>query len=233
MTTATHSLDTTSGATTVAEILARNGARTGRVPHRRSRGDEGQFDGTLPAFPPVDNAAAQYRYDQTTVTALLEAPVVETPHEEKSRPGRTGLKIAGLAFAGAVLASGWALAQTPGSEQAAASGPVPGNTPESESPALASAPVGAQVATLGSAAPTGTAEIPATTARQPDQGKFSGTLPTAKKTTEAAAPTSTTVAPPRVSAPNLPAGTYTWPMNPGGYGNWPGFDDHHGHHRNR
>jgi hypothetical protein len=240
VTTATHSLDTTSGATTVAELLARNGARVGRAPHRRSRAasPDGQFDGTLPAFAPVDHTAAQYRYDKTTVAALLEdEPAVELPHAEENRPGRAGLKIAGLAFAGAVLVGGWALANaqapdnTPGGT---ASGPVPSNnTPESVNPLLASAPVGAQVVTLASVAPTGTAEIPAPAVKQPDQGKFSGTLPKTTTKAKAGAPTKTsTPAPPQITAPKLPAGTYTWPVNPYDYTkNWSGAGAHHKPHR--
>ncbi|MTD54246.1 hypothetical protein [Amycolatopsis pithecellobii] len=228
MTTATHSLDATSGATTVAELLARNGARTGQVPHRRAR--PGGLEGTLPAFPPVDETATQYRYDQTTVAALLEAE----PRAEKNRPARAGLKIAGLAFAGAVLAGGWALtnAQPPGSDGGdRAAGPVPSNNTPESGRLLASAPVGAQVVTLASAAPASTAAIPATApAKQPDQGRFTGKLPSTAKPAPAKP---TAAAPPRVAPPKLPAGTYVWPVNPGGYQNpyqnWPRGGGRHWH----
>ncbi|GAB2992145.1 hypothetical protein LWP59_33730 [Amycolatopsis acidiphila] len=242
MTTATHSLDTTSGATTVAELLARNGARAGRAPHRRSRAvvpGAGEFGGTLPAFPPVDDTAAQYRYDKTTVAALLEEePAAQAPRAETGKPGRAGLKIAGIAFAGAVLVGGWALAnaQTPDSQGGTASGPVPSNNNSPESnPLLASAPVGTQVVTLASSSPTSTAEIPANTAaQQPDQGKFSGKLPTTSSKPRATAPAKKTPAPPKVTAPQLPK-TNTWPANPYDYKNWPGgghdHDRHHGPRR--
>ncbi|WP_236789322.1 hypothetical protein [Amycolatopsis sp. GM8] len=246
MTTATHSLDATSGATTVAELLARNGARAGQAPHRRSRVSEECFEGTLPAFPPVDDTpTTQYRYDKTTVAALLETAPAEEPRAgvEKVRPARAGLKIAGLAFAGAVLAGGWALAnaQAPGTEDGGtASGPVPSNnTPESDSQLLASAPVGAQVVTLASSSPTGTAEIPASApAQQPDRGKFSGTLPNTTTQSKTTPPKTTAAAPPapQISAPKLPPGTYVWPVNP--Y-QWPGSHDNGGkyngggHHRHR
>lgn len=239
MTTATHSLDTASGATTVAELLARNGARAGRAPHRRSRAaesGEGQFDGTLPAFAPVDETATHYRYDKTTVAALLEVePAAEPPRAVENRPGRSGLKIAGLAFAGAVLAGGWALAnaQTPDEPGGTASGPLPSNnTPESGNPLLAAAPVGAQVVTLASSAPTGTAEIPAApAAQQPDQGRFSGTLPSTKPKAKAAAPPkASTATPPPITRPKLPPGTYKWPTNRYDFGkSWarPGGGGHH------
>ncbi|HVV11007.1 hypothetical protein [Amycolatopsis sp.] len=207
MTTATHSLDTSSATTTVAELLARNGAHTSPAPHRRSRveAENGQFGGTLPrlpipepARPPLEDATIQiqYRYDESTVAALLAEPLAETaavaePPKEKSRAGR---KIAGLAFAGAVLVGGWALAsaQTPSHDGPVNAGPVPGHGSDPARDALSnlSAPVGGQVALLAAATPTGTAEIPApasTAERQPDQGKISGTLPNTQKKTSAPA----------------------------------------------
>lgn len=273
MTTATHSLDTTSGATTVAELLARNGARAGRVPHRRSRTaatDTGEFDGKLPAFMPAqevapaqpfvpaqdvapardaapvtrvspleDTIVAEYRYDKTTVAALLEdEPVAAAPVvEEETRPNRTGRKLAGIAFAGAVLVGGWALAnaQTPDDQGGTAAGPVPSNnTPESNS-LQASAPVGAQVVTLAASTSTSAALPPpsaTTAAQQPDHGVFSGTLP--PTTQQAPARSVAPAVPPRMTAPKLPSGTYTWPVNPRGYQNQPGtaergHDQGHGH----
>lgn len=232
MTTATHSLGAASGATTVADLLARHGARADR-PHRRSRAVDGRFGGALPVFPADDAPTAQYRYDKSTVTALLAvtpavetppaaetssvaAPPAEAPQAEKPRSGRTGLKIAGLAFAGAVLASGWALAQQPGAHDATAAGPLPSNnTPESDSPLLASAPVGAQVATLVTSFPAGTSALPSApapvVAQQPDQGKFSGKLPSTTTQSTPAAPAPSQTVAPQVPAPRLPAGTYTWP----------------------
>ncbi|KAA9162276.1 hypothetical protein FPZ12_011565 [Amycolatopsis acidicola] len=244
MTTATHSLDTSSG-TTVAELLARNGARPSRTPHRRSRA-EGQFDGTLAEVPipaqsgtlsglvaepftsvrpdaPAredDTVLIQYRYDESAFAGLL-APAAETtavdalpivepavaePVKEKSRTGR---KIAGLAFAGAVLVGGWALAsaQTPDHQGPANAGPVPGQGAARDSLADLSAPVGGQVALLGSSTPTGTAEIPApatTAQRQPDQGQISGKLPTTTQKKAAAAPT-TKKAPQAPVAARVPA----------------------------
>jgi hypothetical protein len=237
VTTATHSLDTTSGATTVAELLARNG-RAGRVPHRRSRAATtggGEFDGTLPAFPPVEDT--QYHYDKTTVAALLEEEPA-APRAEESKPGRAGLKFAGIAFAGAVLVGGWALAnaQAPDTSGGSASGPVPSNNTPESSPLLAAAPVGAQVVTVASSSasssPTGTVEIPATNAaqpQQPDHGTFSGKLPAPA----AKAPAKTSTPAPKVTAPALPRGTYTWPTNPYDYKAWTGGSghDHDRHHR--
>lgn len=237
MTTATHSLDTTSGATTVAELLARNGARAGRAPHRRSRAvtsGGGEFGGTLPAFSPVEDTA-QYHYDKNTVAALLEEEpaAAEAPRAEESKPGRPSLKFAGIAFAGAVLVGGWALAnaQTPDSQGGTASGPVPSNnTPESGA-LLAAAPVGAQVVTLASSSPTSTAQIPAddAAAQQPGHGKFSGNLPA----TTHKAPAETARPAPKVTAPKLPSGTYTWPVNPYNYKPWTGGGTaNHGGHGN-
>ncbi|GHF45680.1 hypothetical protein FHX82_001688 [Amycolatopsis bartoniae] len=246
MTTATHSLDTTSGSTTVAELLARNGARAGRAPHRRSRATtpEGSFGGTLPAFPlpAAAETATQYHYDKTTVSALLEEePAAAVATAKESRPPRTGLKLAGLAFAGAVLVGGWALAhaQTP-QTGGTASGPVPsGTTPESNA-LQASSPIGAQVVPLAAATPTTTAEIPAppTQARQPDKGKFSGTLPKTSKAkpkaqTSAPAKAPATASQPTVTMPKIPTPDQ-WPFNPGGYGPGGGWNGGHGaghHHR--
>ena len=216
MTTATHSLDTSSGTTTVAELLARNGATGNRPSHRRSApepAERGSLNGTLPAFDrvsdgdhldgdergarPVGEPAdpKQYRYDQTTVTALLTA----APAEPKSgaaatRSKHTGRKIAGLAFAGAVLASGWALASgqaQPGDRPASAS-PVPAKAPDAPL-AVANAAtlqaIGAQSAALALApASPATTQVPAPAERAPDRGSFSGTLP---NTTKAKPPVST------------------------------------------
>ncbi|GAA5158925.1 MULTISPECIES: hypothetical protein [Amycolatopsis] len=247
MTTATHSLDTASGATTVAELLARNGARADRASHRRTRDTsaDGSFGGTLPDFESLDDTPTQYHYDKRTVTALLEVePAEASAPVEESRPARTGLKIAGLAFAGAVLVGGWALAhaQTQDTHGGTASGPAPsGTTPESSSILPPAAPVGAQVANLASSSPTTTAEIPAQpVAQQPDKGKFSGQLPsttTKAKPKAQAKPQPATQAPapkqPTYTAPQLPSGTYVWPVNPYDYGkNW-GYGGGGGRHRHR
>lgn len=245
MTTATHSLDSTSGTTTVAELLARNGSLSGRmIPGRRTRaeatdrflpvpapagqfssapGSAAHFDGTLPEPAPIfdpksrrqaddDTPTMQYHYDRTALSAML-ADDAGTLSPEAGKPPRTGRKIAGIAFAGAILVGGFGMltaTQSQGDQGPTASGPVPDNkAPEAVVP-LAAAPVGAQVVTLA-ATPTSTAEIPApAAARQPTQGKVSGKLPTTKRATPAPKAAAT---PPKASAPKLPQGTYVWPTN--------------------
>ncbi|HVW41561.1 MAG TPA: hypothetical protein VHC18_09445 [Amycolatopsis sp.] len=211
MTTATHSLDTSSGSTTVAELLARNGARTGEPPHRRSAPEpagHGNLNGTLPALAPVEREAPkQYRYDETTVTALLAAqPAGPTPTAAGSK--RTGRKLAGLAFAGAVLVGGWALAsaQAQPADGPTSADPLPAKAPDAPlviANAATLQAIGAQSAALaGSGAPSATAEIPATAEKAPDQGSFSGTLPT---TTKAKAPAAKTTQPARQAQQAQPA----------------------------
>ena len=214
MTTATHSLDTSSGSTTVAELLARNGARSDRPSHRRSAPEpagQGRLHGTLPAFAPAEPPAPkQYRYDQTTVTALLAAQPAEPASTETPAGSKhTGRKIAGLAFAGAVLVGGWALAspQAQPADGPAKAGPVPTNAPETPLAAAKATnleTIGAQSAALAvGAAPSATAELPVTTAGQaPDQGSFSGTLPT---TTKAKAPAAGTTQPAPVTRQAQPS----------------------------
>jgi len=210
VTTATHSLDTSSGSTTVAELLARHGGVEGSARRRRGAepADEGQFGGTLTAFPPVEEPTeiikpVRYRYDQNTVTALLAAqPEAEEPAAPTvavSGAKHTGRKIAGLAFAGAVLVGGWALAsaQAQPADSPVNADPAPVKSPETPSAVTGLTTPWVASAAAPAVAPPATAEIPAaaqTTAQQPDEGSFSGSLPTkqapaAKKSTSKPAPT--------------------------------------------
>jgi hypothetical protein len=178
----------------------------------------------LSAFPPLEQAPTQYRYGETTVAALVADQPAKPSNTDGGRPGlRAGRKIVGIAFAGAVLVGGWALANAqPAAHQGpTASGPVPGQVPPplSGSTLELSAPVGAQVTALAATAPAPAATT--TQAKAPDQGRFSGTLPTTKAGKPKAAPK--TQAPPRVTAaaPKLPS------FPTGGYG-WPTGRDYHG-----
>jgi hypothetical protein len=224
VTTATHSLDTSCGATTVAELLARNGARSGQPSPPRSALEPNWADATLPAIPIV--TSHQYRHDQKTVTALLTVQPAEPPAAPAERPrpetakdsSRTGRKIAGLAFAGAVLVGGWAFAsaQAPDHTGSSSAGPVPSKTPEWTGPAAAlPAPVGTEVTPLPAAAPASTtqAQSPAPTQQQPDQGRFSGQLPTSSTTPAQKVPATPKVTPPPAQTatrlPNPPA-NYDW-----------------------
>lgn len=185
----------------------------------------GQFDRTrTPIIDPTsrhhadDDAAPtmQYRYDKTALAAMI-ADGKQAAEDEK--PSRNGRKIAGIAFAGAMLFGGFGMltaTQGPDDQDAAASGIIPtNNTPEAAVP-LAAAPVGAQVAGLAGA-PTGTAEIPAqppAAAVKSGNGTASAgsSTRTAKTTPKAAAPTRQAV------TPQLPKGTYVWPFSPNGHG---------------
>jgi hypothetical protein len=241
VTTATHSLDASAGATTVAELLARNSTPSPRSPHRRTRSalGQGQFDGTLPAFPPLDEAPTQYRYDETTVAALLADQPAKAARADGGRSGlRAGRKIAGIAFAGAVLVGGWALASAQPAEQQGptASGPVPGQVPPppSGSTLALSSPVGTQVTALAATSPAATTTTPQ--AKAPDQGRFSGTLPTTKATKPKAAPKAQARPPVTAAAPKLPsipAGGYGWPSGWDQHGNtkFGGGDGHNGKNR--
>ncbi|NKQ56648.1 hypothetical protein HFP15_27610 [Amycolatopsis sp. K13G38] len=202
-------------------MLARHGAGSDG-PSRRRRSAEpagsGQFGGTLTAIPPVEQPTeiitpAQYRYDQNTVTALLAAQP-EEPVAAAVVPAQTsrytGRKIAGFAFAGAVLVGGWALAsaQAQPADTPSGANPAPVKAPESQV-----APTGLNVESLGAPAaglagvPAATAEIPAppstqSAASQPDTGSFRGTLPTS---TQSKAPAASKPAPTTQAAPNWQA----------------------------
>ncbi|TVT38716.1 hypothetical protein FNH05_24340, partial [Amycolatopsis rhizosphaerae] len=130
MTTATHSLDASSGTTTVAELLARNGAEPGWTPSSRRASDT--LDATLPAIPVITTTPQRYRYDKNTVTALLSEPTTAAATAEGGKDGaRTGKRIAGLAFAGAVLVGGWTLAtaQAQDHDGPSSAEPVPARIP--------------------------------------------------------------------------------------------------------
>ncbi|HJQ48553.1 MAG TPA: hypothetical protein VJ870_19845 [Amycolatopsis sp.] len=229
MTTATHGLDRSSGSTTVAELLARHGANADRQ-HRRAVPepvDHGHLNGTLPAFEPVERATPrQYRYDQSTVTALLAAQPAEPKSSGTASASKhAGRKIAGLAFVGAVLVGGWALAgaQTQPATGPVNAGPVPAQVPDAPVVVANSATleaIGAQSAGLAATpVTTATAEIPAAAGNNaPDQGSFRGTLPA---TSEAQVPGASTSQPaPRTQqaqpAPNWQAYYEAYAENAGG-----------------